>query len=92
MLETPGIQHDRLACGPRGHPHPDLARGAAASPGQQPAHVPQMGILTGGAALDTFRHGLRDLGYTEGQSIALAYRAAEESGSGSQISPPRWCD
>jgi hypothetical protein len=51
-----------------------------------------MGILTGGAALDTFRHGLRDLGYTEGQSIALAYRAAEESGSGSQISPPRWCD
>jgi hypothetical protein len=85
MLETPGIQHDRLARGPRSRPHPDL-RGAAASSG--PA-ASQIGILTGGAALDAFRHGLRDLGYTEGQSIALDYRAAEEKWSGSQSSPPR---
>jgi putative ABC transport system substrate-binding protein len=49
--------------------------------GQQPAHVPRIGVLTGGAggaALDAFRQGLRDLGYTEGQSIAVEYRSAEE--------------
>jgi len=48
--------------------------------GQQPAQVPRVGILTGaagGAALDAFRQGLRDLGYKEGENIALDYRSAE---------------
>jgi ABC-type uncharacterized transport system substrate-binding protein len=51
---------------------------------QQPAKVPRIGFLTGGAALDgqstrieAFRQGLRELGYVEGKNIVIEYRSAE---------------
>jgi putative ABC transport system substrate-binding protein len=46
-------------------------------------NVPKLGILFTGRAteprpsLEAFRRGLRELGYVEGQSIAIAYRFAE---------------
>lgn len=49
--------------------------------GQQ--KVPRIGYLSGGSAssgsprLDAFRQGLRELGYVEGQNIAIEYRYAE---------------
>jgi putative ABC transport system substrate-binding protein len=48
---------------------------------QSPAKVPRIGILTPAAEASTplweaFRHGLRDLGYVEGQNIVLEYRFA----------------
>ena len=48
---------------------------------QQRATVPRIGILTPASEASTplweaFRHGLRDLGYVEGQSIVLEYRFA----------------
>jgi len=57
-----------------------------AAEAQQAGKVARIGILTGGspeipveqAALDAFRQGLRELGYAEGQNIALDYRFAEE--------------
>lgn len=64
-----------------------LAVGVIGAPPQAGAKdgggVPQVGILTNGseAALRTrveaFRQGLRDLGYIEGQTIALDYRYAD---------------
>jgi putative ABC transport system substrate-binding protein len=51
---------------------------------QQPKHVARIGILAPslaphdpGSSFQAFRQGLRDLGYVEGQSIALEYRDAE---------------
>jgi putative ABC transport system substrate-binding protein len=51
---------------------------------QQPQHVARIGILAPtlaphdpGSSFQGFRQGLRDLGYVEGQSIALEYRDAE---------------
>jgi hypothetical protein len=56
-----------------------LAAGA-----QQSKHVPRIGILAPtldphdpSSSFQAFRQGLRDLGYVEGQSIALEYRVAE---------------
>jgi putative ABC transport system substrate-binding protein len=56
---------------------------AAAGPGaaQQPTKVPRIGILTPAAtdqtpAFQAFRKGIRDLGYVEGQTIALDFRFA----------------
>ena len=50
----------------------------------KPPKVPRLGYLDGGwptpefqHLLDAFRHGLRELGYREGQSIAIEYRWAE---------------
>ena len=51
---------------------------AAATPG--PGKVARLGILWPLAEhpyLDAFRHGLRDLGYVEGQNLTLAYRYAQ---------------
>lgn len=51
---------------------------------QQAAKVPLIGLLVPGARaayarrIDSFRQGLRDLGYVEGKSIIIEYRGAEE--------------
>jgi putative ABC transport system substrate-binding protein len=49
---------------------------------QQPKKIPRIGVLSPGSPgpsslLDAFRQGLRELGYVEGQSIAVEYRFAE---------------
>ena len=50
---------------------------------QQPKKVPRIGLLGSGSpssarvGVDAFRQGLRDLGYVEGQNIAIEYRYAE---------------
>ena len=71
-----------------------MAGAAAALPfgvrAQQPAKVPRIGILSLGrgdvsdasrAMLDAFMAGLRDLGYVEGQSIAVERRYADGDAS-----------
>jgi putative ABC transport system substrate-binding protein len=42
----------------------------------QQAKIPRIGIIDNAPIWDHFRQGLRDLGYVEGQNIALEYRAA----------------
>jgi putative ABC transport system substrate-binding protein len=64
-----------------------LALGALAAPlaaaAQPPPSVPRIGLLTGTSIsasarmLEAFRQGLRDVGYIEGQNIAIEYRYAE---------------
>lgn len=64
-----------------------LAVGILAAPlateAQQPAKVPRIGVLLSGSRsstatrTDAFRQGLRELGYVEGQNIAIEYRYAE---------------
>src|SRR2546426_6446506 len=50
---------------------------------QQSAKIPRIGILTPdpisarAQLFDAFRQGLRDLGYIEGQNIAIEWRSAE---------------
>ena len=49
---------------------------------QQPARVPRIGVLSPGSRgpsplLDAFRQGLRELGYVEGQNVAIGWRFAE---------------
>jgi putative tryptophan/tyrosine transport system substrate-binding protein len=50
---------------------------------QQPAKVPRIGYLTGAtpdgqsARIESFRQGLRELGYLEGKNIVIEYRYAE---------------
>lgn len=47
---------------------------------QQPVKVPRIGILSAGAASareEAFREGLRELGYVEGQNVAIVTRYAE---------------
>jgi len=62
-----------------------LAGGLLAAPlaaeAQPAGKVPRIGFLFSGASgpareVDTFRQGLRDLGYIEGQNIAIEYRFA----------------
>ena len=43
---------------------------------QQSAKIPRIGIIDDSPIWNAFRHGLRDLGYLEGQSIAFEYRYA----------------
>jgi putative ABC transport system substrate-binding protein len=56
---------------------------AVVTEAQQPTKVPRIGYLSGvNAATDSFRAegirlALRDLGYIEGQNIAIEYRYAE---------------
>ena len=65
-----------LACAILAVPLPPLA--------QPPAKVPRIGVLWLGASsdspyllLDAFRQGLRELGWVEGQNIAIEARYAE---------------
>jgi len=61
-----------------------LLAAPSATNAQRPAHVPRIGYLEGRSASDTpylleaFRRGLRELGYVEGQNIAIEYRYAAE--------------
>src|SRR5215469_7357823 len=41
--------------------------------GQQSAKIPRIGIIDDAPRWNAFRHGLRDLGYLEGQNIAFDY-------------------
>jgi len=44
---------------------------------QQPGKIPRIGIIDDAPPWDSFRQGLRDLGYIENQNIAIEYRSAE---------------
>ena len=54
-----------------------------AAEAQQPTHVPRIGLLClfspaiGESMAESFRQGLRDLGYIEGQNIRIEFRWAE---------------
>ena len=43
---------------------------------QQQTKIPRIGIIDDSPIWSAFRHGLRDLGYVEGQNIAFEYRYA----------------
>ena len=45
---------------------------------QQRDRLPRIGIIDDGPMWDHFRHGLRELGYIEGQTVTIDYRSAEE--------------
>ena len=53
----------------------------ASAEAQQPAKIPRIGFLFMGSKdqphLESFRRGLRDLGYVEGKNIVIEYRYAE---------------
>jgi putative tryptophan/tyrosine transport system substrate-binding protein len=56
-----------------------VARSDPADP-QQPKKVPRIGFLASGSSnlgFETFRRGLRELGYVEGQNVLIEYRSAE---------------
>src|SRR6516164_10170605 len=44
---------------------------------QQPGKIPRIGIIDDAPRWNAFRHGLRDLGYLEGQNIAFDYAYAD---------------
>src|SRR5262245_47704391 len=46
------------------------------APAQQPTKIPPIGLIDDSPIWNTFRRGLRDLGYLEGQNIAFDYRYA----------------
>ena len=58
-----------------------IGGGAAAWPlaawAQKGAKIPRIGIIDDEPLWDSFRQGLRDLGYIENQNIAIEYRSAE---------------
>ena len=61
------------------HPRPSASRGTGARP---PAKISRIGVLSPGCyppsfVIDTFLQGLRDLGYVEGQNVAIEWRHSE---------------
>ena len=74
--------------------------GAVAMPfavhAQQPA-MPVIGYLSSGSPrgfatrLAAFRQGLQEIGYREGQNVAIEYRWAEGKTIGCHPWPPNWC-
>jgi len=46
---------------------------------QQPKRIPRIGFLGPQRRLDTFRQGLRDLGYVEGQNVVIEHRPSERT-------------
>jgi len=61
------------------HPRPSASRGKGAQP---PAKISRIGVLAPGCyppsfVIDAFLQGLRDLGYVEGQNIAIEWRFSE---------------
>jgi putative ABC transport system substrate-binding protein len=60
-----------------------LVGAVAIAEAQQPTKIPRIGFLNAtspsaiAARLDTFRQGLRELGYVEGQGIVIEHRSAE---------------
>jgi len=48
---------------------------------QQPGKIPRIGIIDDSLHWNAFRHGLRDLGYLEGQNIAFDYAYGDRSDS-----------
>src|SRR6266508_1022099 len=62
-----------------------LLANASIGAAQQPGKIPRIGFLTNqtassissGRAIEAFRQGLRDLGYTEGKNIIIEYRYTE---------------
>src|SRR5215813_3720483 len=64
---------------------------------QQTKKVPRIGYLspsdsaTESSLSEAIRRVLRELGYIEGENIAIEYRYAEERSSGSLSLRPSWC-
>jgi putative tryptophan/tyrosine transport system substrate-binding protein len=57
-----------------------LALTGGSARAQQPKKIPRIGILSPGSgnpAIDAFRQGLQELGWVEGENIAIEYRWAE---------------
>ncbi len=58
--------------------------GGAVATAQQPTKIPRIGYLTtsslsaSSARLESFRQGLRELGYVEGKNIIIEWRSSEE--------------
>jgi putative tryptophan/tyrosine transport system substrate-binding protein len=50
----------------------------AARAQRPPVRMPRIGIIDNEPVWDSFRQGLRDLGYVENQNIAIEYRSAED--------------
>jgi putative ABC transport system substrate-binding protein len=55
--------------------------GAVVAEAQQPKNIPRIGVIRPGSSagpiLDSFRQGLRELGYLDGKNIIIEYRYAE---------------
>ena len=73
--------------------------GAAAWPlaarAQQASKIPRIGVLSPGpyepaATLDAFQQGVRELGYTEGQNIAIERRYGDWKLDRLEASPLNW--
>jgi hypothetical protein len=65
---------------------PFLLTTASIAGAQQPTKIPRIGFVSGagsannpGPQVEAFRHGLRDLGYIEGKTIAIEYRYTEDN-------------
>jgi len=70
--------------------------GALPARAQQPGHIPRVGIVwiapesVVGPFHDAFREGLRELGYVEGQTIAIDARFAEGNSNFCLELPQTW--
>jgi hypothetical protein len=67
-----------------------LALGPLCADAQQPSNTRRIGIIEYAVSWEPFLQGLRDLGYVEGQNIAIEYRSAEGSPIDSSTSQPSW--